>query len=118
VGSTRRAGMAHRPLFSGYLIVRGPRPSYNINKEQHQMALRSTILKTKNKVKNTVVVEIYSITPKKFTMLRKFTVEHEYEGTNVIARLIQLKLEHDKLSEEIMLKIKDVESWLDVEDAE
>ena len=82
------------------------------------MALRSTILKTKKKVKNKVVVEIYSITPKNFTMLRKFTVEHEYETTDVIARLIQLKLEHDKLSEEIMLKIKDVESWLDVEDAE
>jgi hypothetical protein len=42
-------------------------------------------------------------------------VEHEHESTDVIARLIQLKLEHDELSEEIMLKIKDVESWLDVE---
>jgi hypothetical protein len=48
-------------------------------------------------------------------MLSKFTVEHEYESTDVIARLFQLKLEHDKLSEEIMLKIRDVESWLDVE---
>jgi hypothetical protein len=51
------------------------------------MALRSTILETKNKVKNKVVVEIYSIAPKKFTMLRKFTVEHDYESTNVIALL-------------------------------